>query len=140
MNSILTTIRSSIFPPLFSVASAGDAARHVFTDFIIVHCPFSIINYQKSLPSEIEQQGFPLFEIPLLSFARLPAEHKLYITLLLILTPLVLLRRVLAFSSSSALKDRAMGWLAWTINFSINLFIFHFHPHGILCKPLSAGG
>ena len=104
------------------------------------NCPFSIINYQKSLPSEIEQQGFPLFEIPLLSFARLPAEHKLYITLLLILTPLVLLRRVLAFSSSSALKDRAMGWLAWTINFSINLFIFHFHPHGILCKPLPAGG
>ena len=46
-------------------------------------------------------QGFPLFEIPRSPFARLRAEHKLYITLLLILTPLVHLRRVLAYSFHS---------------------------------------
>ena len=83
------------------------------------NCPLSILNYQLPKIPAIRNRtaGISSFEIPLLSFARLPAEHKLYITLLLILTPLVHLHRVLAFSSSSALKDRAMGWLAWTINF-----------------------
>ena len=72
---------------------------------------FSIFNFQfkkfsmnkKSLPSEIERQGFPLFEIPRSPFARLRAEHKLYITLLLILTPLVHLRRILYLCKSKDL-------------------------------------
>ena len=63
---------------------------------------------KKSLPSEIERQGFPLFEILLFPFARLLVEHKLYITLLLILTPRFRLRRVLAYSFPPTLKDRAL--------------------------------
>ena len=47
-----------------------------------------------------ERQGFHLFEILCLLFAGLLIEHKLYITLLLILMPLVLLRRILALIKS----------------------------------------
>ena len=77
-----------------------------------------INTYTKKIPAIRNRiAGISSFEIPRLPFTRLLVEHKLYITLLLILTPLVHLHRVLAFSFPSALKDRAMGWLAWTINF-----------------------
>ena len=50
-----------------------------------------------------ERQGFHLFEIPRLPFTRLLVEHKLYITLLLILMSFIHLRRLLTFSSSALL-------------------------------------
>ena len=50
-----------------------------------------------------ERQGFHLFEILCLPFTGLLVEHKLYITLLLILMSFVHLRRLLTFSSSALL-------------------------------------
>ena len=64
-----------------------------------------------------ERQGFHLFEIPRLPFTRLLVEHKLYITLLLILTHLFAFAGYLAFSSVLRPEGRSLGWLAWTINF-----------------------
>ena len=50
-----------------------------------------------------ERQGFHLFEILRLLFTGLLVEHKLYITLLLILMSFVHLRRLLTFPSSALL-------------------------------------
>ena len=73
------------------------------SQFSILHFQFKKFSMnKKSLPSEIERQGFHTFKIPRSPFARLRAEHKLYITLLLILTPRFRLRRVLAYSFHSS--------------------------------------
>ena len=77
-------------------------------------------------------QGFPLFEIPRSPFARLRAEHKLYITLLLILTSRFRLHRVLAYSFPSTPKDRVLVDL-WLLTLFINNF--RFPPHEILIRP-----
>ena len=59
--------------------------------------------------------GISSFEIPRLPFTRLLVEHKLYITLLLILTHLFAFAGYLAFSRF-ALKDEVL--MAYvTINF-----------------------
>ena len=74
---------------------------------IIFNYQLSIFNYKKSLPPK-RTTGISSFEILLLLFSGLLVEHKLYITLLLILMSLVLPHGVLTFPLFSDLKDGAM--------------------------------
>ena len=77
-----------------------------------------INTYTKKIPAIRNRiAGISSFEIPRLPFTRLLVEHKLYITLLLILTHLFAFAGYLAFSSVLRPEGRSLGWLAWTINF-----------------------